>query len=265
MLFFRRLSLAVDDIFMGLSQYHIWFYLAWQDIKQRYRRSAIGPFWITISTGIMVLAMGPLYGALLKQDIGPYIQHLSVSMIIWGLISGYINESCMAFISAEGYIKQIKMPLTVHLLRVLAKNLLYFLHNVVIILVVLFLYPPQNLKAFFLIPLGFFLLFGNLFWIGLLLSILSARFRDIPQIIANIMQVLFFISPIIWKVDMLGSNHFAADANPLYHFIELIRAPLLGGNIDSLSWVVSTSLIFGGGGVALLVFTRYRSRIAYWL
>jgi len=264
-MFFSRLILAVNDVFSGLSQYHIWFYLAWQDIKQRYRRSTIGPFWITISTGILVLAMGPLYGALLKQDIGPYLQHLAISMIVWGFISGYINESCTAFISAEGYITQIKMPLTVHLLRVLARNLLYLIHNVAIILVVLFFYPPHNPKMLVLVPFGFILVFGNLYWIGLLLAILCARFRDIPQVVTNLMQILFFISPIIWKVDMLGRNRFAADANPLYHLMELIRTPLLGGQVSALSWIVSSTMMVGGAVVTLLAFSRFRSRIPYWL
>jgi ABC-type polysaccharide/polyol phosphate export permease len=164
--FLNKLILAIDDLFSGLLQSRIWFYLAWQDTKQRYRRSIIGPFWITISTGIMVLAMGPLYGALLKQEIGPYIQHLAISMIIWGFIAGYINKPCTTFISAEGYIKQIKLPLTVYLLRVLAKNFIILFHNAAIILVVLFFYPPLNAKMFALLPFGLILVFGNLLWIG---------------------------------------------------------------------------------------------------
>jgi lipopolysaccharide transport system permease protein len=261
----NSLKLAVNDIYLGFLNYHIWYFLAWQDIKQRYRRSIIGPFWITISTGIMVMAMGPLYGALLKQDIGPYIQHLAISMIIWTFLSGFINESCSAFISAEGYIKEIKQPLAVYLLRTLTRNVLYFLHNLVIILIVLFFYPPTQLTMLLQIPLGIVLVFGNLYWIGLLLAILCARFRDIPQVVTSFMQVLFFVSPIIWKVDMLGRNRLAADVNPFFHLMELIRTPLLGGQISALSWGVSSVMMFGGGVVTLIVFSRFRSRVPYWL
>ena len=264
-MFFSRLSLAKNDIYSGLMQYHIWLYLAWRDIKQRYKRSTIGPFWITISTAIMVSAMGPLYGTLLKQPRGPYIQHLAVSIIIWNFISGYINESCTAFISAEGYIKQIKMPLTLHVLRVLARNLLYFTHNFTIILVVLFFYPPHHLKMIVLAPFGFMLVFANLYWIGLLLAVLSARFRDIPLIVSNIMLMLFFVSPIIWKVDMLGGNRLAADVNPIYHFMELIRTPLMGEQVRALSWSVVSIMLIAEIFITLLIFSRFRSRIAYWL
>jgi len=261
----QRFKFALQDVIVGLSHYHIWLLLAWQDTKQRYRRSVIGPFWITISTGIMVALMGPLYGALFKQPVGPYLQYLVVSMVIWTFISGFIIESCNAFIAAEEYIKQIKLPLSVHLLRVLTKNLITLLHNLLIVFLVLVFFPPENFWGLVLMPLGVFLVFGNLLWIGLILAILCARFRDIPLIVTNLVQACFFLSPIIWKVEMLGRNRFMADFNPIYHFMEILRAPLLGNSSATLSWMVSGALLLFGSVLTLLVFSRFRSRIAYWV
>ncbi len=139
--------------------------------------------------------MGPLYGALLKQNVGHYLQHLALSMIIWSFFSAYINESCGAFIGAEDYIRQIKLPLTVHLFRVLAKNIVTLLHNCLIILIVIAIYPPSNLGSLLLLPLGILLVLGNMVWIGLVLAIICARFRDIPLIVANLMQAAFFFRP----------------------------------------------------------------------
>jgi ABC-type polysaccharide/polyol phosphate export permease len=264
-MFFHKLKLAVHDLNTGLKHYPVWLYLAWQDIKQRYRRSVIGPFWITITTGIMVLAMGPLYGSLLKQEIGPYIQYLSVSIIIWTFISGYINESCNAFIAADGFIKQIKLPITLHLLRVLAKNVLYLLHNAIVIFIVLFFFPPEHFKSILIVPISIALVIANLYWMGLVLAVFCTRFRDIPQIVTSIMQVLFFLSPIIWRVDMLGTKRWAADANPFYHFMELIREPILGGQIQPLSWLFTLAMLVAGGLFTLLLFAKFRARIPYWL
>lgn len=264
-MFFHKLKLALHDLGAGFGQYPVWLYLAWQDIKQRYRRSVIGPFWITITTGIMVLAMGPLYGSLLKQEIGPYLQYLSVSIIIWSFIAGYINESGNAFIVADGFIKQVKLPISLHLLRVLAKNSLYLAHNVVIIVIILLFFPPKSGVSILLVPVSLVLVIANLFWMGLLLAVFCTRFRDIPQIVASVMQVLFFMSPIIWKVDMLGRNRWAADANPFYHFIELIRAPILGEQVQPLSWLFAVSMLAGGGLITLLTFAKFRARIPYWL
>lgn len=257
---------AILDIKRGLKMYPLWSALAWQDTKQRYRRSTLGPFWITASTGIMVLAMGPLYGVLLGQNVTTYIQHLAVSLIIWTFISSSINDAGNVFIGAEGYIKQISLPLTVHVLRLISKNLLMFAHNVVIILVVLLFIPPTNLSFLWSVPIGLALVSANLAWLVLLLGMLSTRFRDIPQLVTNIVQVAFFLSPIIWKASMLSEkNRFLAELNPLYHLLEIIRAPLLGDASRAISWIVCLGLLIFGGGITYLVFARLRARVPYWL
>ena len=260
------LSKAKLDLRGGLDRASLWWSLAWQDTKQRYRRSFLGPFWITVSTGVLVGAMGPLYGALLGQDVASYLQHLAISLIIWFFISAVINEAGSAFVGAEGYIKQVALPLSVHVFRLLAKNVVMLALNAVIIVLVLIFLPPAHWGDVWLFPFGLLLVLGNLFWIALLLAVLSARFRDIPQLVTNIVQVAFFLSPIIWKADMLSQkSRFVADFNPLYHFIEVIRAPLLGEPVHAVSWIVTSSFLVLGSVAAFLVFARFRARVPYWL
>ena len=186
--------LAYQDFFDSIFGDYVWFHLAKQEVKQRYRRSVLGPFWITISTGIMVVGMGPLYSYLLKQPVGPYFQYIAISFVLWNFISSTINDSCFSFISAEGFIKVVKLPYTTYTLKILAKNFIVFLHNFVIILFVLFFYPPPNYQYFLYFLLGLFILLLNMFWIALLIGMLSARFRDIPQVVSSGMQfdILFF-------------------------------------------------------------------------
>lgn len=259
-------SKAKLDLVEGLERAPLWWSLAWQDIKQRYRRSFLGPFWITASTGVLVAAMGPLYGALLGQDIASYLQHLAISFIIWIFISTTIGEAGLVFVGAEGYIKQVALPLTVYIFRALTKNVVTLAHNALIIVVVLIFLPPTHWSDAWLFPFGLLLVLGNLFWISLLLGVLSTRFRDIPQLVTNILQVAFFLSPIIWKADMLGpEKRFVVDFNPLHHFIEVIRAPLIGQPIHAISWIVTSSLLVFGGVAAFLIFSRLRARIPYWL
>ena len=261
----KNLSLALKDLNDGFTGSLIWLYLAWQDTKQRYRRSLIGPFWITISTGVWIGAMGPLYGTLLGQGIGSYLQHLAVSLILWTFIAGFVNESCTAFIGAESYIKHIRLPYVTHVLRVLARNMILLAHNAIIVIVVLIFFPPTQIKFVPLMPLGMLLVLANLFWIGLISAILCARFRDISQIIANLVQVAFFLTPIIWQVSMLAKHQWIADFNPLFHLIEVVRAPLLGEAPSGLTWCWVIGMMLIGNLVALLLFSRFRSRIAYWV
>lgn len=264
--FASDLSKARLDLLGGLAKAPLWWSFAWQDTKQRYRRSFLGPFWITVSTGVFVGAMGPLYGALLGQDVSTYLQHVAISLIVWAFISSSINESGTAFIGAEGYIKQIALPLSLHIFRLLSKNVLTLVHNALIIVLLLIFQPPAHWGSLWLLPFGLLLVLGNLFWVALLLAVLSARFRDIPQIVASVVQVAFFLSPIIWKADMLGpKNRFVADFNPLHHFIEVIRAPLLGAPIQVVSWLVTGGLLVLGGALSFVVFARLRARVPYWL
>ena len=246
--------------------YDSWWGLAWLEIKQRYSRSVIGPFWITLSTGVMVAAMGPLYGVLLGQNVAGYIQHLAVSLIIWTFISGSINEAGSVFVGSEGYIKQVARPLSVYVLKLISRNLLMLAHNAAVVLIVLYLLPPKNFELIWMMPVGLTLVVGNLLWVTLLLGMLSARYRDIPQLVSNIVQVAFFLSPIIWSAEMLPPNRrYLANFNPLFHFIEVVRAPLLGETFHLDSWIVVTSLLVIGSVSTFFVFARYRARVAYWL
>jgi len=260
-----NLSLAIKDLKDGICSIHLWPMLGWQEIKQRYRRSLLGPLWLTISTGVMIGGMGPLYSKLFNQDLSVYFGFLAVSLVIWMLISSLINESCLCFIAAEGFIKQIKLPLTIYILKVIWKNLIIFAHNLLILVVLLLFYPPPLAWQLLLAPLGVLLIAVNAIWLGLLLGLLCARFRDIPQLVSSVMQIAFFLTPIMWKADMLGKNGWMATINPIFHFLEVVRAPLVGSASSVLSWTVVLGTTVVGFAITLAMFARFRSRIAYWL
>jgi ABC-type polysaccharide/polyol phosphate export permease len=260
-----NLSLALQDLKSGIGSIYIWPMLGWQEIRQRYRRSILGPFWLTLSTGILVGAMGPLYGRLFGQDISLYYPYLAVSLVTWILISTTVNELCLAFIAAEGFIKQIKLPLTIHVLRVVWKNLIVYAHNLVIVVFVLIFYTPPFHLNLVLFPVALLFIVVNSLWVGILLGLMCARFRDIPQIITSVMQVALFLTPVMWKADMLGKNILFAQLNPLYHFLEIARMPLLGGPVPRLSWLVVIAITFCGYLLMLAVFAKFRARIAYWV
>lgn len=260
-----RTALALDDALQGVMSSRIWMMLGWQEIKQKYRRSLLGPFWLTMSMAIMVGAMGPLYGKLFHQDIATYLPYLAVSVIAWNLLSQTIIDSCQAFINAESYIKQVRLPLMVYVLRVIWKNIIIFAHNlVVLVLVFLFLPPPLSVRML-LLPVGLLLICANAVWVGMLVGLISARFRDVPQIVASLVQVAFFVTPVMWRPQQLGRHAWIVNFNPFYHFMELVRAPLLGTPIKPLSWLFAVSAALIGFAVMIAVVARFRSRVAYWV
>lgn len=256
---------AVWDVLRGTASIHVWPMLGWQEIKQRYRRSTLGPFWLTISTGALIGGMGPLYGKLFGANLAQYVPHLAVSYILWILLSSLINDACTTFIAAEGLIKQIRMPLSIHVLRAVWRNMLVFFHNAVILLILVLFFPPPLSWHLILIPFGLLFIALNGVWVGLVLGMLCARYRDIPQIVGSVVQILFFLTPVVYRGQSLGRYGWAAKWNPLNQFLEVVRAPLLGGPVTLFTWAMIGAITVLGFAGALALFARYRARVAYWV
>lgn len=258
---------AWNDISAAVRRYSLVGMLGWQDVKQRYRRSALGPFWLTISMGVMIGTIGIVFGSIFKSPTDEFLPFLAVGLILWTFMSTVIAEGCLGFVAAEGVIKQLPLPLFIHLLRVVWRNLLILAHNIVIFpLVLIAVGKPLTAEAFLSIP-GLLLVIINLCWIVLILAVLCARYRDLPQIINSLLQVVFYLTPIMWMPALLPERAgvYLLTWNPLFHLIEIVRMPLLTGAASVLNWEVSIGLAVFGWAIALAVYGRYKLRIAYWL
>ena len=257
----------MKEIFYSIHRLSLVATLGWHDIRGRYRRSAIGPFWLTISMGVMIASIGLVFGQIFNTRLDEYLPFLTVGIILWAFITGVINEGCTAFIDAEAIIKQLPVPLFVHILRVLWRNLLILAHNILILpLVLLAMGKGIGLEALLAIP-GLLLVSLCLSWVALLFAMLCARYRDLAQIVASLLQVAFYLTPIIWMPSLLPDRMGATflQLNPFYHLLELIRAPLLGVAPSLTSWLVVLVISVVGWGFTLSVFSCLRHRVAYWL
>ena len=263
----RSWQRAFGDLGQGWRQRSLWGYLGWQDIKQRYRRSVLGPLWISISMGVIATAMGILYGALFGEPIHTFLPYVATGLLIWNFVNGCILEGSEVFIANEGLIRFLPAPISLHVYRLLWRQTLFFLHNLVIWLLLVIIFP-QPLSATVLLALpAFLLLVLNGLWLALLAGIIATRFRDIPPIIASLTQLLFFMTPIVWSYERLKSNPLAAyvELNPVMHFVEILRQPLLGQPIVWRHWAVVGVITVVGCAVSLVCLRNYRSRVAYWV
>lgn len=261
----RQLRTASLDLRNGWNRKSLWFTLGVHDVRQRYRRSFIGPFWITISLGITVAALGLLYGKIFNRDIEEFIPYLAAGYTVWALISQLVTDGTNTFIGSERFIRQLSAPLSIHVFKVVWTNIIIFAHNIWVFVIAAIIFPVEIGWPTFLAFPGIFLILLNGVWVALLFGLLSARFRDIPLIVRNIIHVTFFITPILWSVDMLPGRAFILDYNPVYHFIEIVRAPLLGQIPSLYNWVAAISITIVGWVFAFCFYTIYRWRIAYWI
>lgn len=260
-----RLRRSLDDLRHGLLAVDLWGYLGWHDIRQRYRRSLLGPFWLTLSTAIFVGAIGFLYAKFFGQALARFLPFVAIGFIVWVMIQTSLNEACTVFIEAESVIKQIRMPFSAHVSRMLCRNAVIFLHNFAIVPVVMLVAGVTPGWALLVLPVSLALLAWNCFWAALLLATVCTRFRDIPPIVSSLLQLVFFVSPVIWLPEILGNRGWVATFNPVHHFMEMFRAPVLDGRVPLASFGVALAIALAGSALALAVFTRFRHRLAYWL
>jgi lipopolysaccharide transport system permease protein len=261
------LVVAAADIAAAIRRYRLAGMLGWQDVAQRYRRSAIGPFWLTLSVAVTIGTIGFVFSQVFKSSLAEFLPFLATGLVLWNFISTTLNEGCSSFIAAEGIIKQLPVPLFTHVLRVLWRNAVMLAHNLVILpLVFLAVGKPLGWAALIGIP-GLLLAIANLGWITLVLAVLCTRFRDLPQIVGSGLQVVFYLSPILWMPSLVPARatDVLLDFNPVHHVLELMRTPLLGHAPHPMSWAVCAAAAAGGWGVALLLYGRFKRRIAYWL
>jgi len=261
-------QLALDDIAEGATLWRTWLLLAYQDIRLRYRRSTLGPFWITLSMAITVYSMGFLYSQLFHTDLQHYLPFLVSGMISWSLISMIITDTTETFATARGMLRQIKLPYTLYVHRVAARNIIIFLHNILVIIPILFLFhqfAQINLYTLLLFP-GLFFIYLNAISFGLILGLLGSRFRDVPPIIKSLIGVLFFVTPVMWDPKILSAKvqHFVL-FNPLYAFIQIIRAPMIGQKASLSCYVLVLIITLLGLAVSFSIFKKYRARIVYWV
>ena len=259
--------IGLRDVLASFKNIQLPLYLAYSDIRQRYRRSVLGPFWITLSTAIMICCIGVIFSRIYKSPASFFFPYLAVGFIFWAFIIGVLKEATVVFSSYEAIIKQLDIPLCSHLLRAITKNVYILLHNLIILpFLYLFVGKGLNPNIFYIIP-GFFLLLCNLFWMALFLSIICARFRDVAQIVASILQVFFYITPIMWMPSLLKERAASLyiDWNPFYHLVTLVRNPFLGDSVPLLSLAYSSLLLIIGGSFTILFYGKYRFRIPFWL
>jgi ABC-2 type transport system permease protein/lipopolysaccharide transport system permease protein len=261
-----QLGAAVADVVEGLGRGHLWMMLAWIDIRQRYKRAMIGPFWITISMAVMIVALGTIYSALFRMDIRDFLPFVAAGFTVWYLINAAITEGAMAFTSGEGMLRQGGMPISTHVYRVIARNLIVFAHNAVVMLGVYVWQPSLLGPAQLLVFPGILLLVANLTWLSFILGGLCTRFRDLAPIVTNLLQVALFASPILFKPSQIPERFsFLVHFNPVFYLLEVVRAPLIGMVPDARVYIVLLCLTFIGAGAAMLFYVRARRRIVYWL
>lgn len=256
---------AFDDVMAALRHRHLWMALGTLDIKQRYKRSVIGPFWITLNLAILILGIGLIYGNVLHTLHSSYIPYVAVGIIVWTFISTTIIEGASIFIVEGSLIKGATLSKIIYIFRGIWRNLWILGHNLLILLPIFFIYHLFPGVGILGAIVGLFLVTLLLAALSLLLAVIGARYRDIPPAVAGLTQLFFFGTPIIWEAKTLSAHQWIITYNPLFHVIETVRAPLLEGTIPLASFAVTAVLTLLAAGLSLVAYSGARNKIVFWL
>lgn len=259
-----QLQMAVRDLRTSFQRFGLAWSLAWHDVVSRYRGSILGPFWITLSMGAMVLGIGFLYASLFNIPPAEHLPFVALGIVFFGLMSTTISEGCETFVQAAGMLSQTSLPMLTFVWRTVLRNLIYLAHHLVIVVLVLAWSGWQGANVPVAVA-GLLLMVANAGWLSLLVGIASARFRDIPQIVISVMQFAFLFTPVFWRADSRAGLQPVLDYNPFNHLLEIVRAPLLGQAVDPTSYAVAGVMAVLGWAVAFAVFARTRRRIVHYL
>jgi ABC-type polysaccharide/polyol phosphate export permease len=260
---------AREDLIGGLRKYDLWGHLGWLEIKRRYRRTMIGPFWTCLSLLIFVIVIGSVGSGLLSKNTAEYLPFLVAGMIVWVTLQNTLIESATVFVAGTGVIRQMSLEYSVLVYALVWRNFILFAHNMLVYLVIFLIFAPEKLGFANLLAIpGLIVLAVNCAWLSMLLGMISLRFRDLQQLVMSIVQVSMFVTPLFWPPDGLEGLRriLFVGLNPLYHLLTVVRDPLLGGKLPPInSWIAVTLITIVGWALTYALFAKFRKRIPYWL
>ena len=257
---------GVLDLKKAFFHYSQWVFLGLQDIRMRYRRSLIGPWWVTLSNFIMIGVLGFLWSNLLEKPLTEFLPFFAIGYTFWQWISAIIFEATQGFIPFKPIMTQVNLPLSSYILRVNFRQLIILLHNLVVIIFILTYSENQiGVLNLFWAILGMVVLMVNLFLVSIIIQIFCTRYQDMAKVFETFIQVAFFFTPILWDPSLLKKYQFMIDFNVFYHWIELVRAPLLNASFDYIHLKVSIITMLLLFFLSMKVLGTYKNKITFWI
>lgn len=257
---------ALQDLYAGLQRHELWLTLGWFDVLSKYRRAGLGTFWISADMAIVSLMLGYLYSSIMQRPLQEYIPYLTIGFIVWKMLSALITEGAHCFVASSAAMKEIPNPPPVYVYRVVWKNIIIFSYSLIVYGLMLLAFQINPFPALFLAIPGFILIVLNGIWVGLLLGLINAKFRDIHHMLNNMIRLIFFVTPVIWYPNLAqGTRGLFVTLNPFYYFIEILRAPMLGTYPGTQFWIVTLVITLLGWTVTLPVYAQWRIKIPFWV
>ncbi len=260
------LSRTLKDLSTGAKDWRLWSALAKEDLAQRYRRTLIGVAWVAITFGLFIGAKVVVFGNIMQVPMGEYSLYVTLGFLAWQFISASVTDGCGVFANSENWIKGVNTPLSLYIYQAIARNFITLFYSALAgLLIILLMRHPFTFKTLMVIP-ALFVYLLNAVWFSMVFGIVTARFRDILHLVTTSMRIIFFLTPILWMPTQLGPGiRKYTDYNPFTHYLAIFRDPVLYDQYAWRSWLIVLSITAVGWLIGLIVFSKFRKRIVFWL
>ncbi len=256
---------ALNDFVDGAKLAPLWMRVGWEQVIARFRRTVLGPFWLSANLLAISFSLSFIFGGLLGQDTRSNFPLIISGILSWSIIGALLGEAASVFIGSAGLMHTQKLPLTFHVFLMMHRAFINFMAQLIAFWVVLAVLRLGSVPTWQLIP-GLAIVLACGFFMSLIVAIPSTRFRDINQFVQFSVQVLFFLTPIFWAPNQMSAKkRFAVEFNPFAHLLELIRQPLLGRVAPMEHWVFSLGFLAALALISVVMMALYRRRIVFWL
>ena len=255
------------DIIAGLRKLNVAVWLASEDMRARYTRTALGPWWNVLSTVVFVLALGITFGALFGQPLQTFLPYLAGSIACWNFMNGIVQDGPSILVRSNNIIQAYPLPLSTQIFRSVADKSMLMGHFLLVYAgLAIYLKVPVSLVTSLMFVPAAALYIITAVGVSLAFGVLGARFRDLGPALVTVMSMAFLLTPVFWqKVALRPEQHWITDFNPFFHLLEIGRQPLLGNFAAPEHWIASIGIAAFSLISGALIFATMRRKIYYWL
>lgn len=249
---------------------HFWLALARHDLKDRYRRSVLGIAWSLIKPAVMTLILTAVFTGVFDVSWREYTPFLFLGLLTWQFLTESILQGCNAFRLGNTYLRVRPIPLAIFPLRVVLSAAIHALLGLgAAVLAIWWLggaVDPVGLLA--LLP-ALVIVAITAWSLACLCAVVTTRYSDMQQIAEISLQALFYATPVIYLPESLPNSswlHTLVLCNPFASFLELVRRPLLHGDLPGTpSILIAMAFMSVTAGAAWIALHRVEKRLVLWL
>lgn len=256
----------LHDLRKALNNSNLWLFFALEDIKFKYKRSLLGPVWNTIGIIISSSLVAFLWSNIFQKEFFDYFVYILSGFVFWNWFTSSINEAGSIFSEFRRVITVYDIPFFSYILRSSTRNFFFLIHNLIpLILIGLYLNGTSLLLYIPLFILNVFLIFILINFIVFSLAIITTRYKDISSIVSLILQIMFFLTPIIWHKESARAALFLVNFNPLSHLVDLFRLPLMQNIPGFTAYMTLLTILILSIILLQFLHKNYINKVAYWI